>query len=140
LVSQQNLTNTAFFEGRYSRIPSPFIRVVPRIGQVLHEARVPLTRPVLAHLLDDKVTACAADVGQIDEIVTTEPILREFGLLADAAVVDGDDGAGRAIGGFDGRFAVGGDVNVLVVVPAVDLEELVLVGHVADEDSVRHFG
>jgi hypothetical protein len=28
----------------------------------------------------------------------------------------------------------------LVVVPAVDLEELVMVGHVADEDGVRHFG
>jgi hypothetical protein len=124
----------------YSRILSPLISITPRIVQILHKARVPLTRPVFAHLLDDQVAARAADVRQIDEVVATETILCDFGLLADAAVVDGDDGAGGAVGGLDSGFAVGGHGDVLVVVPAVDLEELVMVGHVADEDGVRHFG
>jgi hypothetical protein len=123
-----------------SRISSSIIRVGPRIVQILHEFRVTLTRPVLTYLLDDEVAPGAADVRQIDEVVTTETILRNFGLLADAAVVNGDDSTGRAVGGLYGRFAVGGDGYVLVVVPAVNLKELVLVRHVADEDGVRHFG
>ena len=109
-----------------SPVLNALISLLPRIIQVLHEAWIAFPSPVLPDLLDDKVTASTAYVGQINEVIAAEPVLRELGLLANTSVMNSNYCTGSTIWCFDRGFTVGRDCNVLIVVPPVHLEELVV--------------
>lgn len=85
-------------------------------------------------LLDGHVAAGADDVGHVEEVVAAETVEGDFGLFAFMALVESDDGAGGFVGGGEGGGGVRFDGQVLVVVPAVDLEGLGVAGFVGDED------
>jgi len=138
ILRSTNANNLPIFHK--NAVLQPIFRLLtgflPCIIEILHESRIAFTSLWVADLLHDHVTAGSTDVAHVDEVVSAETVLGYFGLLADVAIVYGDDGAGSAVRSLDLGFGVRFYDDVLVVVPAVDLEALVVVGHVADEESV----
>jgi hypothetical protein len=117
-------------------ILGPLARLLPCSIKALHEPWVSLAGLVLANLLDDHVASGTADVAHVDEVVAHVSAFGDLGLFTNLAIMDGDDGTGRAIFCFDVMFLVCFDNDVLVVIPAMDLEALVVAGHVADNEGL----
>ena len=113
---------------------------VPGLVELLHEDGVAFPRGGFPDLLDGDVASCADNVAHVDEVVAHEAILCDFSLLALKAIVESNDGARRSVRCWkDGRSAWF-DVDVVIVVEAVDFECLVVIGLIMDVDVMHGFG
>jgi hypothetical protein len=117
-------------------ILGPLACLLPCSIKVLHEPWVSLAGLIVTNLLDDHVASGTANVAHVDEVVAHVSAFGDLGLFTNLAIMDGDDGAGRAVFCFNAMLLVCFDNDVLVVVPAVDLKALVVAGHVSDNECL----
>ena len=74
---------------------------MPGIAEVLHKQWIALAGTWVAFLLDCDIASRPYNVGNVNEVVATEPVEGDFCLLAFMAVVKGDDGSRGFIGSMD---------------------------------------
>lgn len=110
----------------------------PGGAEVLHEERIALSSSRMAFLLDCEVTACADNVGEVEEVIATEAVEGYFGLFALMAVVEGDYCARGFVWRRKSICGMRFDGDVEVMVPAMDFEGLRMARFIGDED-LGHF-
>lgn len=114
-------------------------QLVPGLVAGLHECLVALelARGV-ANLLASHVSTSTADVADVDSVISLPTGFRDLALLANDTFVNGNNGTGGAIGGFDTSLAIGVDGQILVTMIPMTLEGLGMVGPVMNAE-VMHF-
>lgn len=112
----------------------------PCLVQRLHKQRVAFDSARVVLLHDGHVTAGTSDIANVKEVVAAISFLCDLGLFAFMTIVKSDDGSRGSIWRIDVVASMCRHKDIVVVVPAMDLELLIVGRLVVDGKNVRHNG